>query len=125
MSKRGRPSKRGGQNPIVFFRAMVALKAFDEARSDGEKYSGALKAGVAAVRRAIPNISMSETEMKRILAEFHSSHLKQTLLVTDSDDTIEIDGIKLGRAFSLCSGPVPSHPRTNRLLNTDVKPYSH
>lgn len=122
MSKRGRPPKRGGQNPIVFFRAMVATKAFAEARSGGEKYSEALKIAVAAVRRRFPNTSMSETQVKRALAEFHSPHLEQTLLVTDSDDTIEIDGIKFGRALCLSLGPVPTYARHNRRQDTDVKP---
>jgi len=75
MKPRGRPRKDGAKAAWVLYRAMVGLRGYDKARSSGEKYQEALKGAVAEVRHQFPGMPISETEIKRILAEFRSKEL--------------------------------------------------
>ena len=70
MAKRGRPSKNDVKEDWVLFRSLLALDGYGRSRKDGEKYSEALKAGVAEVRQKFPGMPVSPTEVKRVLAEF-------------------------------------------------------
>jgi hypothetical protein len=92
---------------------MVGLRGYDKARSSGEKYQEALKGAVAEVRHQFPGMPISETEIKRILAEFRSKELELTFLVTESEDTTTLDGRKCAKAWQISIGPLPNHPRHN------------
>jgi hypothetical protein len=105
----------------VFYRAIVGLTGYEKARASGEKYSEALKAGIAAVRQEIPHMPMSETELKRVLAEFRSDTLESTLLVTESDNTVTPEGRKCTKAWALCIGPPPLYPRHNARQDSHPK----
>jgi hypothetical protein len=113
MAKRGRPAKNGVKDASVFFRAMIALEGYDQARSHGEKYSVSLEAGIAAVRRVFPDMSMSMAEMKRVLAEFRSKGLTDTLFISENENTVTPDGRKCRQAWVLTVGAPPKYPRHN------------
>jgi hypothetical protein len=68
--KRGRPAKNGVKDVRALSRVFAVLYSYDNARSRGEKYSLAIRECVAFVRQLHPGMPISETEVKRILAEF-------------------------------------------------------
>jgi hypothetical protein len=92
---------------------MVGLCAYDKARSRGEKYEQALKAAVEEVRQIFPEMPMSETEVKRVLAEFRTKELELTFLVSESDNTVTLEGRKCQKAWEIRIGPQPEFPRHN------------
>jgi hypothetical protein len=97
----------------MLHRIAVGLLGYDEARSSGEKYAEGLKAAVAKVREEFPDIPMSETEMKRILAEFRSTELELTLLFSESENTVTALGRKCKKPWQMSIGPQPEYPRHN------------
>jgi hypothetical protein len=141
MAKRGRPNKNGAKPGWMLFRIATVLHAYDQARSSGEKHSGAIAAAAAAVRSQVPEMRISETEVKRVLAEFRSKNSGQTLIITQSivrgrKLDIWFDNLrwiaeesprKLGvphlpdyrskprqlRTLRIKVGPRPRHPRSN------------
>ena len=121
MKPRGRPRTNGVMQAWVLHRAMVGLSAYDKARSHGEKYEQALRAAIEEVRQTFPEMRMSETEMKRILAEFRTKALALTFLVTESENTVTIEGRKCRKACQLSIGPQPNYPRHNARENRTTK----
>lgn len=113
MPQRGRPKNNGARDAEYLFRVAIALCAFDQARLAGEKYSAALQAAVAAVHQNFPDSSMSETEMKRILAELRSSSMDSTLFFDETDNTVPVNEITHVRAWTIRIGPMPNYPRHN------------
>jgi hypothetical protein len=73
MKRRGRPHKHGLKKPSALARALMVVYAYDKARKEGLKHSAAIREAVAFVKRIHPEMAISETEVRRILAEFHSS----------------------------------------------------
>jgi hypothetical protein len=67
---RGRPSKNGSKDPKHLGRALTAYVAYHEARRAGEKHYSALIEAADFIRKTHPHTPMSETEAKRVLAEF-------------------------------------------------------
>jgi hypothetical protein len=63
----GRPRKNGRKEPYQFVRALEIYDAYQSARKRGEKHS-------IAVREAarVPRFHASESEVRRVLAEFRS-----------------------------------------------------
>ncbi len=78
--KRGRPKTNGVRDGSVLQRETLALKAHDEARRAGEKYEIALDMMVEAVHRWRPEMPMSRTEAKRILAKWRGKKQASTIL---------------------------------------------
>ena len=69
--QRGRPRKeRGRIEPWQFKRAALAMCAYDEARGRGEKHSAAVQEAVDFVKKLDPEMSISEAEVRRILASW-------------------------------------------------------
>lgn len=67
--QRGRPRKeRDRIDPWRFTRASLAVCAYDEARGRGEKHSVAITEAVDFVKRRRPEMKISKTEVKRVLA---------------------------------------------------------
>jgi hypothetical protein len=124
MKQRGRPGKNGVKPFWVLHRTMVGLCAYDKARSRGEKYEQALKAAVEEVRQIFPEMPMSETEMKRVLAEFRPKELELTFLVSESDNTVTLEGRKCQRAWDIRIGPQPDFPRHNARVERTSKQLS-
>jgi hypothetical protein len=71
--KRGRPPKKGRKDPWHLARALKILYAYDKARTSGMKHESAVIEAAAFVRQLNPEIPVSETEVKRILAELRPS----------------------------------------------------
>ena len=113
MKPRGRPKTNGVMQAWVLHRTMVGLYAYDKARSRGEKYEQALRAAVEEVRQTFPEIRMSATEMKRILAEFRPKELELTFLITECENTVTPLGRKCEKAWQIRIGPQPEYPRHN------------
>src|ERR1700756_4508244 len=67
--KRGRPLKNGLTKPEFFARSIMILRGYQEARGRGEKHSAAVREAVAFVRQLDPEMPISETEVKRVLAD--------------------------------------------------------
>jgi len=109
-AKPGRPPKGAVRPPEHFLRGAVALRAFDAARTGGEKYEVALEAGVKAVRELFPDLPMSTTEVKRFLREFRS---------TSSGNTVFFDKVDNGtphsrpRGWAIRIGLKPKYERHN------------
>jgi len=70
MKKRGRPSKNGLVGPEHFGRALMVIDAYLRAREGGQKHSAAVRQAVEVVRQSGLGMPISETVVKRVLAEF-------------------------------------------------------
>lgn len=79
MGKRGRPRKNGAKPGWMFGRALVILYEYDKARAK-QKYTAAIEAAISGVRAWWPEMRVSATEVKRVLAEFRSKQLRTTIL---------------------------------------------
>jgi len=79
MGKRGRPNKNGVKPAWMLARALVALNAYRRARETGAKYEVALIAMVNEVHRRYPEMPMSRTQAKRVLAKYAARDQKITL----------------------------------------------
>jgi hypothetical protein len=67
--RRGRPQKKKDSvEPWQFARTAQVTCAYDEARERGEKHSVAVREAVEFVKRRNPEMPISETEVRRILA---------------------------------------------------------
>ena len=82
--RRGRPSRNGAKKPWHFGRALTVIDAYTTARERGEKHSVAVRETVAFVRRRHPEMPISETEVKRILADLRPQNSSAVLTVTCS-----------------------------------------
>jgi len=80
MAKRGRPNKNGAKPGWMLFRSFMVLHAYDQARGRGEKRSVAITEAVATVRSLVPEMPISGTEVKRVLAEFRSKDFERALI---------------------------------------------
>jgi hypothetical protein len=113
MSQRGRPRKNGVRSPKVFFRTLLGLCSYDKARLAGEKYDEGLRAARAEVLSAHPDMSISATEVKRILAANRSKTLPFTFFVTECDNFVTPNGKMSKRAWAISVVPQPNYPRHN------------
>ncbi len=82
-SKRGRPKRNGAKPAWTLLRSVLVLCAYDQARHTGEKHSAAIAAAVSVLRSQVPEMPISATEVKRVLAEFRSKDSGQALIFTE------------------------------------------
>jgi hypothetical protein len=116
MSQRGRPKKNGVKPFWEFSRTVLGLYGYDKARGMGEKYEASLKAGIAQVKRAYPELPMSVTEMKRILATFRpKSGDAATFHVAECENFRLPGGRMTGQAWDIRIGAQPKYPRSNSI----------
>jgi len=115
MGPRGRPKKYGATEGWTLLRSLLAVRAFDEARDSGEKYSEAVKMAVAWVREKFPDMHISETEVKRALADFRSKGRAESVFAVDAGfgENIALNGSHWNKAFTLRLGPCPKYRRHN------------
>jgi hypothetical protein len=83
--KRGRKHKGGKKDPSDFARSLMFTSACDQARARGDKRSVAITEGVNFVKQSAPEMPMSGTEGKRILAEFRPKDSETGFIVTPSN----------------------------------------
>ena len=118
--KPGRPRKHGFQPIWMLMRATTAFYAYDEARRRGEKHSAAVQSAACAVRLEYPGMPISETEVKRMLAQWRPSNQDMGLIISKPEppnDTIILpDGKKARRVLDASFGPRPTYPRINAAL---------
>ncbi len=79
--KVGRPPKNGVKEPRQFSRALLVIDAYRKFRELGEKRIAAIRETVEAIRRSNPELPISETEVKRVLAEFQPQKCPTALRV--------------------------------------------
>jgi hypothetical protein len=118
MKKCGRPNQNG-EHPIwMLVRVTLAVYGFHQARRAGAKHFAAIQAAVAFVRALHPEMPVSETEVRRILADWQSSRRPLGLLVSEADPSDYVvtflrDGSvgKVNVLWTAAIGPRPTYPR--------------
>jgi len=141
MAKRGRPKKHGAKQDWTLLRDSIALSGYDEARQRGEKHIVAISEAVSAVRKCDPQMPVSETEVRRILAHWRPSRTNANTLLPEPSRILEvrpaeldtraaqdfwrIQAVLMGmpleaatkpikiRVISVRHGPKPRYPRIN------------
>jgi hypothetical protein len=83
MANRGRPKKEGVKPGWTLFRSFLVLHAYNEARAKGDKHAAAITESVSAVRSRAPGMKISESEVKRVLAEFQSKDSDGSWIITE------------------------------------------
>ena len=111
MEKRGRPRKNGEQPIWMLDRVTLVVYAYDQAREAGEKHMAAITEAVEFIRENRPWMKVSQTEVKRILANWRSKRRPVGLLVTKPDPadcklTLP-DGRIVRRVLGAAFGPRP------------------
>ena len=101
MTKAGRPSKNGAQEGWMLSRAAWVLEAYDGARKNGLKHSDGITEAVNSVHQKHPEMPISETVVKRILASHRSKHSRNVLI-------IEKEGVQQG--IDLTESVAPPKP---------------
>jgi hypothetical protein len=105
----------------MIVRNLIVLLAYEHARSGGEKHSSAVTEAIAAVKRFHPDMKVSETEVKRILAELRPKDAPIVARVTEkppmTPEECKLAGFAEGTAFNrslvLRYGPRPKYKRAN------------
>jgi hypothetical protein len=77
----GRPPKNGVKALDYFLRALKVIHAHSKARAGGQKLSAATRETVEFLRQLDPDMPISETTVKRVLAEFRSQESQVALTV--------------------------------------------
>ena len=85
MATRGRPPKHGKIPGWMFGRALRVLDAYDAARIS-MKHSSAVTMATAAVREAFPEMPISETTVRRNLAEYRGKDAHGVIKVSKTPD---------------------------------------
>ena len=121
MGKRGRPRKNGQQPIWMFLRVALVLHGYNAARSSRLKHSSAVREAVAFVQESFSGMPISETEVKRVLAEFQPQGVPDSLRITKSSEqtsppqvTEEMgvpQGSKMRTVLTFGYGPRPKYPR--------------
>lgn len=92
--KRGRPPKNGAKDPWFLARTLEIIYAYDKARTSGIKHSAAIREAVAFVRHLDPEMHVSETEVRRVLAVLRPSDGPVALLssyeILEGEEAAEI-----------------------------------
>ena len=70
MNRKGRPPKNGVVEPKHLLRAFKIVYSYSEALAGGQKHAAAVREAVDFVRQLDPKMPVSETAVKRVLAEF-------------------------------------------------------
>jgi|SRR5579872_2598172 len=115
--KRGRP-KNNGQKPIwTLTRITLALYGYQQARAAGEKHACAVQEAVEYVRKKAPMMPISETEVRRILAQYRSNKLPYGCFVVKPDPANQTIILPRGYVFkvglTVCVQPRVDYPRAN------------
>jgi hypothetical protein len=105
MANRGRPKKDGIEEFIIM---NLVLHTYNQARCNGEKlkHSSAVREAVAKVRACFPDVPgfppvrISETAVKRILAQFQPQGFADALVVTRIGDTELRQNLEIYQAVS-------------------------
>jgi hypothetical protein len=117
MEQRARPRKKRPQPIWILVRMMMAVYAYGQARDAGEKHSVAISEAVTYIRATYARMRVSETEVKRIMAQWRSKRRATCLFVSQPDaqhNSITLpNGRKVRILYTASVGPHPRYPRAN------------
>jgi hypothetical protein len=122
----GRPRKEAGTMEFRHFvRAGIVMAAYDEARQNDQKHSVAVRLAVEFVKQNYPKLRISETAVRRILAQWRPKNsgmiLRFERSIMTADEIAKYRSIrKQAAAFQQKEGlkvPVPSD-----IINSPSKP---
>ena len=118
MNKRGRPRKNGSKPPWTIRRDTIVLYSYQHAREAGEKHCVAIEEAVAYLRKTEPDMPISNTEVRRILARLRSSRTRRSYFVVKPDATNTITltlpwGQVISPGLTACMRPRIDYPRAN------------
>jgi hypothetical protein len=85
MTKPGRPRKNGIQDAWTLLRAVIALSCYHEVRA-GNKHAAAVGEAVSAMRCNLPGFPISQTEVKRALAQLQPEGFLSVVLVSKASE---------------------------------------
>jgi hypothetical protein len=74
------PIVKGAISPESLVRAVMLMSEYDKARQNGDKHSVAITQSVEVTRQHYPEMPISNTGLKRILAELRPKAAKSVLL---------------------------------------------
>lgn len=100
----------------MLLRETVVLEAYQRAREGGDKHEIALMRAMEAGRKFLPNVPLSMTAVKMILAEFMSTKLgRDSMIVTKSPGHTLPDGrfSPSGSTYTAGFAARPNYPRAN------------
>lgn len=81
MAQRGRPKLNGATK---LQRDLTVLWSYNESRRAGEKHASAVASVASEVRKQLPGVKVSETEVKRVLARFQPKAIQRFLPLPNS-----------------------------------------
>lgn len=117
MATRGRPKKNGKAPMWMLQRITVALCGYEQARNRGEKHDTAVEEAEKYVRRKLPGVPISKTEVRRILASCRPETDESALSVLEVDpknNTYTLpDGKTVRMLWTASYGPRIEYPRVN------------
>jgi hypothetical protein len=99
MAQRGRPKLNG---VTKLQRDLTVVWSYNESRRTGEKHPIAVASAASEVQKQYPGMKASETEVKRVLAQYQPTGYAETFVVT-----------KIKNGFGLGFGARPVHTRIN------------
>jgi len=117
MPPRGRPRKNGEKPRWMFERSLFILLEFHKTRNREPKHSAAIRDTVAVIRRKYPELPISETEVKRILAKWMPRDCETAFLVREPANPDAMHRLPCGDyrpTVSIYIGPRPVYPRINQ-----------
>jgi hypothetical protein len=98
-------------------RSLLILLEFGRARRREVKHSAAIEETVTVIRCNYPDLRVSETEVKRTLAEWMPRNRETTYLAREPenpDKMHRLDGLDYRVIVCLYVGPRPVYPRINQ-----------
>lgn len=116
---RGRPRKNGAKSASMLKRSLLILLEFGRARSRGLKHSAAIAETVAVIGCKYPDVCVSETEVKRTLAEWMPRNRETVFLAREPENPEKmhrLDGVDYKVIVSVYVGPRPVYPRINQKI---------
>jgi hypothetical protein len=124
IGKRGRPKSNGHIPARKFFRVPLVLNAYEALKAAGTKHASAVTETITQLRQSHPDVQISETTVKRILAKWRPAGYRNSLHVREMTETeiqymqklLELVGIPPGRngvGFALGIGRRPTYERIN------------
>jgi hypothetical protein len=128
MTKRGRPRKNGVQPVRMFGRALRVIEEYNRLRHLGVKHS-------SAVAEVALTLSISESAVRQVLADFQSKGDPVALIVRKTTEPKLIppefceelgipNGSKMNNGFIFGFGPRPQYRRMNAINAEECSPPS-
>ncbi len=84
--KRGRPRLNGRRGPRLFYRSLLLVYLYNEARKREPKHEAALAETVCEFRNLYPQAKISLTPVKRALAEYQPHHAQMAWKIVPTPD---------------------------------------